>query len=100
MAEIKVTSTELKNKATELRNLNSQFKSAVEDMTSNEQSLSTMWDGEAKDSFHTAFMNDKTQMDQFYQVIEKYCAALDQIAAQYEQAEIRNVNTATTRSYK
>ena len=100
MAEIKVTSTELKSKASELRQLNSQFKKAVEDMMSNEQQLMGMWDGETKEAFHNAFNNDKSQMDVFYQTIEKYCEALENNAAKYEAAEQKNLSTASTRSYK
>ncbi len=100
MAEIKVTSTELKSKAAELRQLNNQFKKAVEDMTSTEQQLMGMWDGETKEAFHNAFNNDKTQMDTFYQTIEKYCQALEDNAAKYETAEQKNLSTASTRTYK
>ena len=100
MAEIKVTSGELRNKAAELRSLNEQFKKAVEDLTANEQQLMGMWDGEAKEKFHTAYNSDKGQMDNFHQVIEKYCQALENNAAQYEQAEAKNINTAADRSYK
>ena len=100
MAEFKVTSGELRNKAAELRTLNEQFKKAVEEMTANEQQLMGMWDGDAKETFHAAYNNDKSQMENFYQVIEKYCQALENNATQYEQAESKNVNTASSRSYK
>ncbi len=100
MAEIKVTSGELKNKATELRQLNSQFKKSVEDMTSTEQQLVGMWDGDAKESFHNAYNSDRSQMDVFYDTIEKYCQALDSNAARYEAAEQKNLNTASQRTYK
>lgn len=100
MAEIRVTSGELRNKASELRNLNSQFKKAVEEMTSNEQQLVNMWDGEAKDMFHQAYNFDRVQMDTFYETIELYCQALEENAAKYDMAEQKNVNTALSRSYK
>ena len=45
-------------------------------------------------------MNDKTQMETFYQTIEKYCQTLEANAQQYETAESRNLNTASTRTYK
>ena len=55
MAEIKVTAGELKNNANELRQLNNQFKKAIDDLTSSEQQLVGMWDGEAKEAFHNAY---------------------------------------------
>ena len=100
MAEIKVTSQELKNKAAALRQLNKTFKNKVAEMTQNEQRLMTMWDGEAKDAFHKAYISDKGQMDAFYQVIEQYCVALEKNATKYEQIEKKNLSTAATRTYK
>lgn len=98
MAEIKVTTGELKNKASELRQLNGQFRKAVEDMTSNEQQLMGMWDGEAKEAFHNAYNSDRAQMDVFYDTIEKYCQVLETNAARYEAAEQKNVNIASSRT--
>ncbi len=100
MAEIKVTTGELKSKASELRNLNGQFKKAVEDMAATEQQLMGMWDGESKEAFHNAFNSDKSQMDVFYDTIEKYCQTLETNAEKYEAAEQKNISTASTRSYK
>lgn len=100
MAEIKVTSGELRRIAQELRQLNNQFNSSVEEMTSTEQQLMGMWDGEAKDTFHNAYNNDKGQMDVFYQTIEKYCQTLEANADKYERAEQQNLNTASNRTYR
>ena len=100
MAEFKVTSSQLISKANELKQLNNQFKTAVSDMTSTESSLMGMWDGDSKEAFHKAYTSDKNQMDVFYQTIEKYCEALEASAKKYDEAESKNVQTATTRSYK
>lgn len=99
MAAFRVTSSELKAKANELRDLNGQFKTQVGNLESQEGSLASMWEGEARNAFDQAFKNDKTQMDNFYNLIEQYCVALENIAAKYDMAESRNVSTAQTRSY-
>lgn len=99
MALIRVSAAELKAKAGNLRDLNGQFKTQVGNLESQEQNLVGMWEGEARDAFHNAFNNDKTQMDNFYNLIEQYCAALEEIAAKYEEAEARNLSTASTRTY-
>ena len=99
MAEIQVTSATLRSKAAELKQLNGQFKSAVEALQQEEQTLSGQWEGEAHDAFHTAFSNDKIQMDNFYNAIENYCTSLLTIAEQYEKAEAANQQVASTRSY-
>lgn len=100
MAEITVTFEELKNKAAALRQLNANFKKAVEDMTQYENSLVGMWDGQAKEAFHKAYNNDKAQMETFYQVIEQYCVALENNAAKYEQIESKNLTIASDRTYR
>ena len=97
---IQVTTATLKNKANELKNLNSKFKSQVENLNSAESSLNGMWEGGAKDAFHKAFSQDITQMHNFYNAIEQYVQKLEQIAAAYEKAEKKNTSTATTRKYK
>lgn len=99
MALIRVTARELRAKASELRGLNGQFKSQVGTLESQEQSLASMWEGEAKNAFHMAFHNDKTQMDNFQSLMEQYCVALENIAAKYEMAEAQNTETAATRTY-
>ena len=99
MAEILVTAATLKSKADELNQMNATFKSQVGELESEENNLTSMWEGEAKTAFHNAFTKDKTQMDNFYNAITKYVAALNDIAAKYESAESKNVQTATSRSY-
>ena len=99
MAAFQVTSSELKAKANELRDLNAQFKTQAGNLETQEGSLVSMWEGEARNAFDTAFKNDKAQMDNFYNLIEQYCVALENIAAKYDLAESQNVSTASTRSY-
>ena len=99
MAIIRVTTAQLKTGAEELRNLNQQFKAAVSDLESTESSLNSMWEGDARNAFHQAFTNDKTQMDNFFNAIEVYAQRLEAAAAKYEQAEALNTEIATTRTY-
>ena len=99
MAEIRVTSAELRRKADELKNLNSQFRAKVEDLTNCEGSLASMWEGDAKNAFHTAFNNDKIQWNNFHTLIEQYIVTLNNIAAEYDNKEAINTNIASSRKY-
>lgn len=99
MAEIRVTSAELRRKAEELRNLNSQFKSKVEELTNCELSLASMWEGDAKTAFHNSFNNDKIQWNNFHTLIEQYIVTLMNIAAEYDNKEAMNANIASSRNY-
>lgn len=100
MGQMVIGTTELKNKIEELRALNTQFKSAVSELENTEGALNGMWEGNAKDTFHNVFMNDKQQMDNFYSTIELYAQKLEVILAKYIQAENTNIETASQRTYK
>lgn len=100
MAAFTVTASQLRTTASELRGFNGQFKSQVGYLETQESNLASMWEGAAKEAFHNAFINDKGQMDAFYDLIDKYCITLEQIADKYAQAENQNLDTATKRTYK
>lgn len=99
MAFFQVTSMELRNAAERISDLNSQFKERSLRLGEQEASLCSMWEGQAKDTFHQAFIRDRQQMDTFVQLINQYVQALLEIAVRYEQAENRNREIAAARSY-
>ena len=99
MAQIKATASEIRKKAEELRNLNTQFDSKVEELAGDEQNVASKWEGEARDAFHNAFTTDKAKWDQFHTAVEQYAVALDNIAAEDEAKEAANVGIASTRTY-
>ena len=99
MAFFQVTSSELRNKASRLQDLNSQFHAKKTELGEKEASLCGMWEGAAKNTFHQAFIQDRQQMDAFGQLINQYVHALLEIAVRYEQAESRNREIAAARKY-
>ena len=99
MAFFSVTSSELRNRAGRITELNGQFKSKTTVLGEQESALCGMLEGEARDTFHQAFTMDKQQMDVFHQLIAQYVQALLEIAARYEQAEARNREIASARNY-
>lgn len=52
MSMFRVSSSELRQKADQLEQMNNQFKAAVEALSNQEQSLATMWEGEALSLIH------------------------------------------------
>ncbi len=97
---IRVSASQLIAKANELKNLNAQFRSNIGELEATEETLRTMWEGEANDAFHNAFTSDKTQMTNFYNAIEVYVMRLLEIAAKYQQAEATNTEIANNRTYR
>lgn len=99
MALIRVSSQELRSKASELRNLNGQLKSQTAEFQGGAQELGATWEGDAKQAFIKATESDKQQMDRFAELIEKYCLALEEDAKRYDEAEARNAQIASSRKY-
>lgn len=99
MAQFTVTPAELRSAATSLREQNASFTNQVKQLESAEATLNSQWSGPSHDAFHVSFMNDKAYMDQFAAVIDKYCVALESMAAEYEKAENLNIDLANTKSH-
>jgi len=99
MAEFSVTISQLQSKADELEQLNKTFDSMVKNLEETEGALNTMWEGEAKNGFHTAFTNDMIQLRNFYNAIIAYINALRLAIQKYIEAENKNVELAATRKY-
>ena len=91
MAAFEVDTRMVQQTASELRQMNSRFQRQV-------SSLDSKWDGEANEAFNRAFMEDKGYMNQFYNVIQQYCQALDAIVREYNDAERRTSQIARERT--
>ena len=100
MAEFSVTLEQLKSIKEQLAEQNALFKSQISGLADTANSLSGMWEGEAKKGFHTAFTNDMTQLRNFYNAIIGYVNALRQAMAKYAEAENKNIELASTRKYQ
>lgn len=99
MAYFQVTSSELRSAAGRISDLNNQFKARAAQLGEQETALCSMWEGQARDAFHQAFLRDRQQMEVFEQLIAGYVQALLEIAVRYEQAEARNREIAAARKY-
>ncbi|MCI8917703.1 MAG: WXG100 family type VII secretion target [Eubacterium sp.] len=100
MAEFTVTTSELNQKAGELRANNRNLTTQIENLKSQHAALSSMWEGDAKQAFDKAFNSDIQQMQNFYKETENYAVKLIEIAKTYEQAEAKNVEIGHVRTYK
>ena len=99
MSAFSVTSSKLRESAEELRRLNEQFASKREELISEETRLKAMWEGMANEAFHAAFLNDSEKLEIFSTTITQYVQALEFIAEKYEEAERKNEQLASTRTY-
>jgi len=95
-----VTSAKLRETAAELRRLNTQLKNELNNMSMRESSLNGMWDGQANDTFHAAYLHDVREYNDFINAINEYINALLQAAEEYERTEARNNAIASSREYR
>ncbi len=100
MVSLQVTPAELKAKANDLRGQNDILKGHITTMRDQETALAGKWEGPTQAAFRQAFQSDAAQMDNFTTLIEQYCATLEQIAQNYEQAENYNEQLASNRNYR
>lgn len=98
MSFFQVTSSELKHRAEELRNLNQRFANEEEALSNYHNALNSMWEGETKEAFSREFIQDRAKMDLFKNAINQYIEALLVIASRYDEAESRNIAVAGARS--
>lgn len=98
MANFNVTASNLTTGASNLMELNANFKAQVENLVSTESTLNSMWEGEARDAFRKVFEEDKEQLDKFAVLVDKYVETLNQIAENYKKAEETNTSIAATRT--
>jgi len=99
MSFYQINSNDLRNKEGDLEMLLQKFRSEKENLISNESALSTMWEGEANNSFHQMFIRNIGQMEAFIALIDNYARVMGSIADRYDSAEARNTNLASKRSY-
>ena len=99
MAEFNVSLNELVNKANQLNELNQTFRGQIGTMSDIENGLNGMWEGEARMTFHNAFVQDANQMMEFCSAVTMYVETLINIAEKYMEEETRNVEIGKTRSY-
>ncbi len=99
MSQIKVSASELKIRAERLNEMNATLKTKVDEFQSSANALAVQWEGEARNAFVDACNQDQEQMNNFIQVIQAFYQSLLTMAQKYEEAEIKNVEIANTRTY-
>ena len=99
MSYLRVDIGELVRTANDLNELNESLKNRINNLIDQEAALNNMWEGEARERFHSAFQSDIAQMRVFSNTVTNYAEVLSRIAQSYVENENRNVDVATTRNY-
>ncbi len=100
MSQFTVTYQQISSAIETLTQCNSQFKTVTSSLETTETQLCGMWEGQARDTFDSAFKQDKVQMDNFYNAIQQYISVLQQALQEYQRVEALNTQAAATRTYR
>ena len=82
-----VNPQELVKQAENLQQLNEKFRTEVQAMTEKEEALSGMWEGDARNAFHNAYVTDAEKFNNFYNGISLFVKALNDAAQKYAKSE-------------
>ena len=97
MAEIYVqSSSALQQIIEQLRNLNNEFRIRADDIRTEQNTLTTKWEGDASEAFQENFRKEEPNFATFMEAIEEYIQGLMEILSQYEATEEKNKVIAST----
>lgn len=91
MAEIKVTSTQMREKSSTLKSISNNIKSLSDEINQEVTKIKPVWEGEAADSFMKKFTELNKSLQSIYETIAKYSDYLNSAADDFAQAESINV---------
>ena len=84
---IKADTGKMRNNADELRALAGQYNACTQDVIAAGRALGGMWEGDAKEEFMRILEQDAPEFDRLYQELNKFCDAVVESAATYEQTQ-------------
>ncbi len=87
---LKVTPEKLIQSSGEFSATGNQMKNITGEMMAQVQGMKGIWQGEAANAYGTKFHALQTDMDKLYRMVQEHVKDLQDMAAQYQQAESGN----------
>lgn len=87
---LKVTPEKLIQTSGEFSATGNQIKNITGEMIAQVQGMKGVWQGEAANAYGTKFHSLQTDMDKLYRMVQEHVKDLQDMAAQYQQAESGN----------
>lgn len=94
MAEIKVTSTQIREKSSTLKGVSNNIKTIADEVNQEISKVKPIWEGEAAESFTKKFTALYNSLQGIYEEVAKYSDFLDQAAEGFAAAETANISGA------
>ena len=90
MADIKVSSTSLREKAASFKSIADSIRNYTEDMKKTVDNLRSTWEGTASENTRSAFNKFQATFDEKYETIIRFAEFLEATADEYEKTENAN----------
>lgn len=87
MAEIKISTQELKSTAIDIRSLNNKMDEDLKDCSNEIEKLRSTWQSDGAEEIRSAMNTLKPKFEEYKNVIESYAKFLDTTAESYESTE-------------
>lgn len=92
--QLLVTPEQLISTSNEFSSTNTQVKTITNQMLEIIKGMSATWEGEANTAYLNKFNQLSDDMDKIYRMINEHVEDLQEMAANYQQAENTNIETA------
>lgn len=93
---IKVDPQQLLNTSGEFKATGGQIKSLTDNMISIIDSTKSVWEGDAATTYNTKFHQLQNDMEKMFRMIDEHVTDLNEMAQQYIDAEVDNVDTGSS----
>ena len=98
MAQMIISSSELKKKKEALERLKKVLSGQIQQLEEKAGKLNSMWEGDAKETFVKSFKADTDNLRKVLNVIADFLIVLEKIISIYMMMEAKNIQTAGGRS--
>lgn len=95
MAEIRVTSSSLKEKAEVIKSVSSNMQQVDRDIKSEIDKIKPVWTGEASDKAYERYTKVAEELSGIYSSVEQYSGFLERAAEEFAEAEAKTVSSNT-----
>lgn len=95
MAEIRVTSTMIREKSTTIKGISENIRTLQNELDQEVHKIKPVWEGEASEAFMKQYAKITAKLKGIYETIGKYAEFLDEAATGFAEAETKNVSSST-----
>jgi WXG100 family type VII secretion target len=95
MAEIRVNSSLLTEKANNIKNISASIQAIENDISAQMSAIKPVWEGEASEKFATGYQKLSEELKGMYDTLGRYATFLEEASAGFAEAEQKAASSAS-----